>query len=89
MLLRKLAGQAFHLARDAFEGGLCAVAAHFARKEKAGLAQGQGADRAAAEGALDHVALPVAGDKARVCQGSWSDRGDRAVTVADRFGKTT
>ena len=53
--------QAFHLSREALKGRLSAVAVHLAQQNEAGLAFDQGADRAAAERAFDHVTFLSAG----------------------------
>ena len=59
-------GEAFHLAREALQSGLCPVAVHFAQDDEAGLALDQGAHRGAAEGPFDPVAFPVARDQTGV-----------------------
>ncbi len=63
--LAQRGGQALHLAGEAVENGIGAVAAHPAQNDEAGPALDQRARRGAVEGALDQIALPVAGHQPR------------------------
>ena len=59
-------GQPFHLSRETFEGGAGGAATRLAETDKARLALDDRAHRRPVEGALDQVALPKAGNQARL-----------------------
>jgi hypothetical protein len=66
-------GQTPHLAGEALQRSFGAVAFNLGENDKAGLALDQGAKRGAVEGALDQIALPVAGDQAPPRIGALAD----------------